>query len=109
VFEWHKILKERQQSLEDDERKGRPSTSRTEEWTEVIQKCLAEDRTLSVLMLEEMTGINKGIVRKILVEDFKSKKCRLFYVLICQLRIENIKVLYRLLNLLKLLMTIEMF
>jgi hypothetical protein len=33
--------------------KASPSTSRREESTEVVQKCLAEDRTLSVRMLEE--------------------------------------------------------
>jgi transposase len=55
VFEWHKTFKGGQESVRDDERKGRPSSSRTEELTEVIQMCLAEDRTLSVWMLEEMT------------------------------------------------------
>jgi hypothetical protein len=29
VFEWHKRFKEGQESLQDDERQGRPSTSRT--------------------------------------------------------------------------------
>jgi transposase len=75
VSEWHKRFKEGQESLQDDELKGRPSTSRTEESTEVIQKCLAEDRTLSVRMLEEMTGIKRERERervgKILVDDFK--------------------------------------
>jgi transposase len=74
VFEWHNRFKEGRESLQDDERKGRPSTSRTEELTEVIQKCLAEDRTLRVRMLEEMTGINRKTVSKILVEDLKKKK-----------------------------------
>jgi hypothetical protein len=36
VSEWHKKFKEGQESLE-DERKGRPSTSRTEESTELNQ------------------------------------------------------------------------
>jgi hypothetical protein len=46
VFQWDKTFKEGR------ERKGLPSNFRTEESTEVIQKCLAEDRTLSVQMLE---------------------------------------------------------
>jgi hypothetical protein len=50
-----------------DERKRRPSTSRREESTEVIQKCLAQNWTLNVRMSEEMTGINRETVRKILV------------------------------------------
>jgi hypothetical protein len=41
-------------SLQDDEGKGRPSTSRIEELMEVIQKC--------VWMLEEMTEINRQTV-----------------------------------------------
>jgi transposase len=63
VFEWHERFKEGRESLQDDERKGCPSTSRTEESTEVIQKCLAEARTLSVRMLEEMIGTNSETVR----------------------------------------------
>jgi transposase len=82
VFEWHKRFKEGRESLQDDERKGRPSTSRTEESTEVIQKCLAEVRTLSLRILEEMTGINRETVHKILVEDLK-KKSVLILFLIC--------------------------
>jgi transposase len=73
VFEWRKRFKEGRESLR-DERKGRPSTSRREKSTEVIQKCLAKDGTLSLRMLEEMTGINRETVRKILVEDLKKRK-----------------------------------
>jgi transposase len=61
VFEWHKRFEEGRESLQDNELKGRPSTSITEESTEVIQKCLAKDQTLSVQMLEEM--IKRLIVR----------------------------------------------
>jgi transposase len=62
VFEWHERFKEGRESLQDDERKGRSSPSRTEESTEVNEKRLAEDRTLSVETLEEMTGINRETV-----------------------------------------------
>jgi hypothetical protein len=51
--EWYKRFKEGRESLQDDEPKGSPSTSRREESTEVIQESLAEDRTLSVRMLDE--------------------------------------------------------
>jgi hypothetical protein len=73
VFEWHKGFKVGRESLQDDEREGRPSTSRRDESTEVIQKCLPEDRTLSVRMLGGMRGISREIVLKILVEDLKKK------------------------------------
>jgi transposase len=48
LFEWHKRFKEGREALQSNERKDRPSGSRTEEKTEVIQRCLAEDGTLSV-------------------------------------------------------------
>jgi hypothetical protein len=73
VFEWHERFKEGRELLQDHEWKGRPSTSRTEESMEVIQKCLAEDQTLSVWMLEEMTGISRETVHKILDGRFEKE------------------------------------
>jgi hypothetical protein len=49
-------------------KEGRASTLRTEEWMEIVQMCLTEDRTLSVRMLEEMTEINTETVREVLIE-----------------------------------------
>jgi hypothetical protein len=46
-------------SLQDDELKGRSSASRIQESMEVIQKCVTEAQTLSVRLLEEITGINR--------------------------------------------------
>jgi hypothetical protein len=86
VFEWHEKFKEGLESLRDNEWKGHSSTSRAEDSMEVIQKCLAEDRTLSVWMLEEMTGINRETVHKILVEDLKKEKvCAHFVPLLLML------------------------
>jgi hypothetical protein len=48
VFEWHKRFKEGRESLQNDERKGCPSTSRTKESTKVIEKYMAEYQTLSI-------------------------------------------------------------
>jgi hypothetical protein len=67
MFDWHRKLKEGRRSLQDAERRGRFSAFRTQESMEVIQ-------TLSVRPLEEMTGINRGTVRKILIEDLGKKK-----------------------------------
>jgi hypothetical protein len=69
MFEWHKRFKDGRESLQDIEQKGCPSSSRTKESTEVTQKSLAKDRILSVWMLEEMTGINRQTVHKILDKD----------------------------------------
>jgi hypothetical protein len=45
VFECHRRFKEGRELLQDDEQKGHPSISRTEESTEVIPTCLAKDQT----------------------------------------------------------------
>jgi hypothetical protein len=66
----------------------------------IEQYCLGEDRNLSVRMLEEMTGINRGTERKILEKGLKKKKVCARFVPICKHRIKNINALHRLLNLL---------
>jgi hypothetical protein len=45
VFEWHQRFKEGRESLQDNEQKGQYSTSRIEESKDIIQKCLAKNRT----------------------------------------------------------------
>jgi hypothetical protein len=77
VSEWH------EGSKLGDERKHRPSSSRTEESTEVIQKCLAQEVTLIVRMLDELTGINREAVLEALVEDLRKKKLMLVVLLVC--------------------------
>jgi hypothetical protein len=64
------MFKEGCESLQDDEQKCRPSTYRAQESMEVVEKCLKEDRTSSVRMLEEMAGSTerKYYVREILFE-----------------------------------------
>jgi predicted HTH transcriptional regulator len=70
----HKRSKQGESRYKTMNGKDLSSTSRTEEWTEVIQKYLAKDRTLTVWMIEEMAGISRETVHKILVEDLKKKK-----------------------------------
>jgi hypothetical protein len=43
VFEWHKWLMEGQEEVDDDERLGRPSTSKTEEIVEKISEIVRKD------------------------------------------------------------------
>jgi hypothetical protein len=59
VCEWHERFKEGRELLQDDEWKDCNSTSR-KKLMEVIEKCLAKDRTLRI--------------RKIAVEGLKTKK-----------------------------------
>ncbi|KAJ8937083.1 hypothetical protein NQ318_017672 [Aromia moschata] len=59
---------------EDDQRPGRPSTSKTDKNFEKIGKLIREDRRLSIRGLAEITGIDKECVRQILDESFNLRK-----------------------------------
>ncbi|XP_039610931.1 protein GVQW3-like [Polypterus senegalus] len=74
VFEWHKRFSEGRENVEDNERPGRPSTSRTEENVEKIRQMVRKDRRLSVRMIAETINIDKDTAWKILREDLNMKK-----------------------------------
>lgn len=79
TFEWFKRFKEGRESLDDDPRSGRPATARTTQSVEFIQHLLTEDRTVTIRLLEEITGINRETIRIILHEDLgKRKLCARF-------------------------------
>ncbi|KAJ8958012.1 hypothetical protein NQ318_002014 [Aromia moschata] len=56
-------FKEGHQTTEDDQRPGRPSTSKTYDNVEKIGKLISEDRRLSIRGLAEITGIDKECAR----------------------------------------------
>lgn len=74
VFEWHKRFVEGREVVEDDERSGRPVTSRTDENIQKINKIVRRDRRLSVRMIADMTNIDRETIRKILHEDLQMTK-----------------------------------
>jgi hypothetical protein len=47
VFVWHKRFMQGKEDIEDDERPGRPSTSKTEENIEKIREIFRKDRNLT--------------------------------------------------------------
>jgi hypothetical protein len=82
VSEWHKGFKKGRESLQGDERKTVLQLPEQKNQRKSF-KSVFEDRTLSVRMLEKMTGINRETVREILVEDLRKKKYVLLLFLIC--------------------------
>ncbi|KAJ8957738.1 hypothetical protein NQ318_017636 [Aromia moschata] len=64
VFEWLKRFKEGRETIEDDPRLGRSSTSKTDENIEETGKLIGEDRRISIRGLAEGTGIDKEGVRQ---------------------------------------------
>lgn len=69
VFEWHKRFSEGRDDVEDDDRCGRPCTSRTDSIVKRIEQIVQNDRRLSIRMIAEMVSIDKETVRQILHED----------------------------------------
>jgi len=65
---------EGRESVTDEERSGRPATSRTEENIAKIRQIVRENRRLTVRSVAEQVNIDREIVRKILTEDLDMRK-----------------------------------
>jgi len=74
VYQWHKRFREGREDVNDDDRSGRPSTSKTDESVEKVRKILTGDRRLSVRMIAELSDIPKTVVHRILTEDLQMRK-----------------------------------
>ena len=69
-----KRFSEGRESVTDEERSGRPATSRTEENIAEVRQILRENRRLPVRSITEQVNIDRERVRKILTEDFDMRK-----------------------------------
>lgn len=74
VFEWYSRFREGREDPFDNDRSGRPSTSRNDENRERIKEIVEADRRITLRMLEDQTGINRESIRKILIEDLGKRK-----------------------------------
>jgi len=74
VYKWVKRISEGRENVTDEERSGRPATSRTEENVAKIQQIMRENRRLTVRSIAEQVNIDRETVRKILTEDIDMRK-----------------------------------
>ena len=72
VYDWFSRFKNGQET-EDDQRSGRPSTSRTAEMTEKVRKLIQCDRRMTIVELEQEVGISHGSIHAILSDDLKMR------------------------------------
>ncbi|PNF33405.1 hypothetical protein B7P43_G04183 [Cryptotermes secundus] len=72
VYDWFSWFKNGQETLEDDKRSGRPSTSRTEEMIEKVQ-CYAANFKKGNLRHCPKFGISHGSIHAILSDDLKMR------------------------------------
>ena len=74
VYNWEKRFSERSESVTDEERSGRPATSRTEENIAKVRQIVRENRRLTVRSIAEQVNINRETVRNTLTEDLDMRK-----------------------------------
>ena len=74
VFEWHKRYVEGREDVEDDPKSGRPCTSTTDANIEKVQQLVRSDRRLTIRVIATKVGINKEMVRTILVDILGMRK-----------------------------------
>jgi len=74
VFKWVKRFSEGRESVTDEERSGRPATSRTEEKIAKVRQIVRENRRLTVRSIAEQVNIDRETARKILTEDLDMRK-----------------------------------
>jgi transposase len=79
VFEWFKRFKYGREDLQDDPRRGHPSTSRNADTIAHIFEMVTGDRRLTLRMMSDELNINKDTIRQILHEDLRKRKiCAMF-------------------------------
>ena len=74
VYKWVKRFSEGRESVTDEERSGRPGTSRTKENIAQVRQIVRENRRLAVRSIPEQVNIGRETVRKILTEDLDMRK-----------------------------------
>jgi len=74
VYKWVKRFSEGRESVTDEERSGRPATSKTEENIAKVRQIVRENCRLTLRSISEQVNINRETVRKILTEDLDMRK-----------------------------------
>ena len=74
TFEWHRRFQEDRESVKDDERNGRPTTSRTDDDIAAVDKMVKEDRKVTFRLVADALGIPKTGDLRILKKDLKKRK-----------------------------------
>ena len=69
VFKWYKAFSEGHESIKDEPRSGRPSTSKTDNNVEIMRALVRPDRRISVQMIASELNLNHTTVHQILTEE----------------------------------------
>jgi len=73
-FKWYKAFSEGRESIKNEPRSGRLSTSKTDNNVEIVRALLRSDRRLTVRMIASELNLNHTTVHQILTEELAMKK-----------------------------------
>jgi hypothetical protein len=74
VFRWYSRFRDGKELVEDDERGGRPKSTRTEVNIAAVVDLVKTDRRIASRMIAESLNIPKTVVLRILKEDLGNRK-----------------------------------
>ena len=69
AFRWHKVFSEGRIFVEDEQRSGQPSATRTGDNTARVRELVRSDRRLAVRMIADEVNMNRETVHLILSEE----------------------------------------
>jgi hypothetical protein len=83
VFRWYSRFRDRRELVEDDEKGGRPKSTRTEVNTAAVADLVKNDRRIASRLIAESLNIPKTVVLRILKEDLGKRKLCVRFVPHC--------------------------
>ncbi|GBN00224.1 Putative uncharacterized protein FLJ37770 [Araneus ventricosus] len=78
VFVWFKRFRDGKEDVKDEPRSGRPPTSTTPDNIKRVRRMLADDRRLSLRMVEEELKISLDSVSNIIHEHLQKRKKKVY-------------------------------
>ena len=74
IFRWYVRFKIGVKMIEDEARHGHPFSVRNEGLVEKVRERIQEERCATVRMMADEFGVNREMIRQILVEDLGKRK-----------------------------------